>query len=257
MRIRKPTPKIPRSDSEHQIPHPPPNIRLRIPHLTPPSAIDWNKFRNPSQSLLRWPSTSNISRAHSTNSAKPPTTASFHLTKCQAFEARECTCEKNRHTKLINQPIAYFGSKQKLAVHRASLADQLEDCIAANKYIRTPRSSVHSVVVDEATLNNTSRGQPDNVNSIVGTSVLKSRSQVPKSAVIMNQIQQRLRREIQLRRNVEEKLSKATATKTEMTINSAKLSEKSNVTLSFNKKCNNKLSRWRRQEKHEEAELQY
>jgi hypothetical protein len=73
----------------------------------------------------------------------------------------------------------------------------------------------------------------------------------------MNQIQQRLRQEIQLRRNVEENLSKATATKTEMTINSAKLSEKSNVTLSFNKKCNNKLSRWRRQEKHEEAELQY
>jgi hypothetical protein len=73
----------------------------------------------------------------------------------------------------------------------------------------------------------------------------------------MNEIQQRLRQEIQLRRNVEEQLSKATATKTEKTINSAKLSEKSNVTLSFNKKCNNKLSRWQRQEKHEEADLQY
>ena len=126
-----------------------------------------------------------------------------------------------------------------------------------DRYIRTPRSSVHSVFVDEATLNNMSRGQPSIVNSIVGTSVSKSRSQVPKSAVIMNEIQQRLRQEIQLRRNVEEQLLKATATKTEKTINSAKLSEKSNVTLSFNKKCSNKLSRWRRQEKHEEAELQY
>jgi hypothetical protein len=126
-----------------------------------------------------------------------------------------------------------------------------------DRYIRTPRSSVHSVVVDEATLNNTSRGQHNNVNSVVGTSVSKSRSQVPKSAVIMNEIQQRLCQEIQLRRYVEEQLSKATATKTEKTINSVKLSEKSNVTLSFNKKCNNKLSRWRRQEKHEEAKLQY
>ncbi|EFX66947.1 hypothetical protein DAPPUDRAFT_115875 [Daphnia pulex] len=107
-----------------------------------------------------------------------------------------------------------------------------------DRYIRTPRSSVHSVVVDEATLNNTSRSQPDNVNSIVGTSVSKSRSQVPKSAVIMNEIQQRLRQEIQLRRNVEEQLSKATATKTENTINSAKLFE--NRTL---KSCHSRKKR--------------
>jgi hypothetical protein len=48
-------------------------------------------------------------------------------------------CEKNRHANWLIKHIANFGSKQELAVHRASLADQLEDCIAANKwYVNAP-----------------------------------------------------------------------------------------------------------------------
>ncbi|EFX63021.1 hypothetical protein DAPPUDRAFT_119610 [Daphnia pulex] len=81
-----------------------------------------------------------------------------------------------------------------------------------DRYIRTPRSSVHSSVVDEAALNNTLINQYDNNDSIAGSSVSESRVQRPDSAAIMNEIQQRLGQEIELRRNVEEQLSKATTT---------------------------------------------
>lgn len=60
----------------------------------------------------------------SVNSEFPPLTSTKQL-------KREGTVEKGRHTKLItkiNQHIVNFGSKRKLVVHRATLADQLEDC---------------------------------------------------------------------------------------------------------------------------------
>ncbi|KZS01550.1 Uncharacterized protein APZ42_001755, partial [Daphnia magna] len=87
-----------------------------------------------------------------------------------------------------------------------------------DKYIRTPRFSIHSSVVDEETLNNTLRNHPDNNESIVSSSNSRRRNQDPDPTAIMNKIQQRLRQEIELRRNVEEQLSKATTTMTQMTI---------------------------------------
>jgi len=71
----------------------------------------------------------------SDNSDSPPLVSAKQL-------KRERTVEKARHTKLItkiNQHIAGLGSKRELAVHRASLADQLEECTAAHeRYIKAP-----------------------------------------------------------------------------------------------------------------------
>ena len=226
----------------------------------------------------------------SDNSEFSPLTSAKHL-------KRELTSEKTRHTKLntkINQHIANFGSKRELAVHRASLADQLEDCIATHeryvrapdfkteedadpnvwikrceaitmevyeqidKYIRTPWSSVHSSVVDEATLNNTLRGQPVNNDLIVGSSVSKSRGQVPNSNTIMNEIQQRLCQEIQLKRNVEEQLTKGTATMMQMTIDSAKLSSEIERNAELQRKIQQQAEQMAKDKRNtEQVELQY
>ncbi|XP_045029733.1 uncharacterized protein LOC123472386 [Daphnia magna] len=226
----------------------------------------------------------------SDNSEFPPLSSAKQL-------KRERAVEKGRHTKLItkiDQHIANFGSKRELAVHRASLADQLEECIAAHgryveatdfneeedanpdewirkceaitmevygridKYIRTPRSSIHSSVVNEEALNNTLRNQPDNNDSIVSSSVSRRRNQDPDPAAIMNEIQQRLRQEIELRRNVEEQLSKATTTMTQMTIDSAKLSSEIERNAEFQRKIQQQAEQMAKDKKNtEEAELQY
>jgi hypothetical protein len=159
----------------------------------------------------------------------------------------------------INQHIAILGRKRELAVHRASLADQLEYCIVAHeryvkapdfkaeedvdqnewirrceaktmevygqidRYIHTPRFSVHSSVGEEAAFKNALRNQSDNNDSIVGSSVSKSIIQRSDSAAIMNEMQHRLRQEMDLKRSVEEPFSKATTTMTQMIIDSVKL----------------------------------
>ena len=82
----------------------------------------------------------------SENSEFPPLTSAKHLIRARATE-------KSRHTKLItkiNNHIDNRGSKTELAVHRTSLADQLEECITAHeKYINAADFNEDENVADE------------------------------------------------------------------------------------------------------------
>jgi hypothetical protein len=227
----------------------------------------------------------------SDNSDSPPLVSAMQL-------KRERTVEKARHTKLItkiNLHIAGLGSKRELAVHRASLTDQLEECTAAHeryikapdfnakknedpndwirkceaktmeiygqidRYIRTPRSSIHSSVGDKAAFNSTLTKQPENPDSIVGSSVSKSKaSQRPDSAAIISEMQQRLHQEAELRRSVEEQLSKATITLTQMTLDSVRISSEIERNAELQRKFQQQADQMAKEKRDsDEAELQY
>ena len=82
----------------------------------------------------------------SENSEFSPLISAKHLIRARATE-------KSRHTKLItkiNNHIDNRGSKTELAVHRTSLADQLEECITAHeKYINAADFNEDENVADE------------------------------------------------------------------------------------------------------------
>jgi len=229
----------------------------------------------------------------SENSEFPPLTSAKHLIRARATE-------KSRHTKLItkiNNHIDNRGSKTELAVHRTSLADQLEECIAAHEkyinaadfnedenvadewirkaeavtrsayeridlYLRTPRtSSVRSSVVDDISLPQSLN--PDNRDqrqSSVGTSVSQSQRQ-PNASILatVNEVHERLRQEIDLRRSAEVQLARILSSVGEKTATDAE---------NFQREIqrNNELQRQLQQQteqmardkkRSEEAEIQY
>jgi hypothetical protein len=182
----------------------------------------------------------------SENSEFTPLTSAKHLIRARATEKLRHT----KLTTKINNHIDNRGSKTELAVHRTSLVDQLEECITTHEkyinaadfnedenvadewirkaeaatrsayeridlYLRTPRtSSVRSSVVDEISLpQSLNLDNRDQRQSSVGTSVSRSQRQ-PNASILatVNEVHERLRKEIDLRCSAEVQLARVTAT---------------------------------------------
>ncbi|EFX66040.1 hypothetical protein DAPPUDRAFT_116753 [Daphnia pulex] len=101
--------------------------------------------------------------------------------------------------------------------------------------------------------------QPENNDSVVGSSVSKSKaSQRPDSAAIINEMQQHLHQETELRRSVEEQRLKATITMTQMTLDSVRICSEIERNAELQRKLQHQADQMAKEKRDsDEAELQY